>query len=149
MMKSMYKLMASVACALALAACGGGGNDTPTTTIPTQPAFTKTDTAVGTGIEATAGDLVTVNYTGWLYVETATDKKGAQFDTSIGKSPFSFQLGKGSVIAGWDQGLLGMKVGGKRTLIIPSTLAYGSSGNGAIPANAPLIFEVQMLAISR
>jgi FKBP-type peptidyl-prolyl cis-trans isomerase FkpA len=148
MMKSMYKLMASVACALVLAACGGG-SDTPAATTPTQPPFTKTDTVVGTGIEAIAGDLVTVNYTGWLYVETATDKKGAQFDTSIGKNPFSFQLGKGNVIAGWDQGVVGMKVGGKRTLIIPSTLAYGSSGNGSIPANAPLIFEVQVLAISR
>lgn len=83
----------------------------------------KTDSVIGKGKEAVTGSMVQVNYTGWLYKSEAADKRGAKFDSSIGRGPFSFPLGAGKVIKGWDQGVAGMKVGGKRTLIIPNKLA--------------------------
>lgn len=108
----------------------------------------KTDTVVGTGKEAVAGAIVQVNYTGWLYDAKAADKHGAKFDSSIGRGPFSFPLGAGRVIKGWDQGVAGMKVGGKRTLIIPSELAYGPRGAGrVIPPGATLVFDVELLDV--
>lgn len=112
------------------------------------PAFQRIDSVEGTGALASSGRTLTVNYTGWLYDAGKTDFKGAQFDTSVGKTPFTFRLGAGAVIAGWDQGLLGMRAGGKRTLIIPASLAYGHSGSGtAIPPDAPLIFEVDLISV--
>ena len=107
------------------------------------------DTTVGTGAEAAAGAYVQVHYTGWLYNEGAADKKGAKFDSSKDRGdPFAFDLGAGSVIKGWDEGVQGMKVGGARTLIIPAALGYGARGaGGAIPPNATLIFEVELLAV--
>ena len=104
------------------------------------------DTVVGTGAEASAGKSVQVNYTGWL--DEGSGKKGKQFDSSIGRGPFDFPLGAGMVIKGWDEGVAGMKVGGKRTLFIPSNLGYGSRGApGAIPPNANLIFDVELLKV--
>jgi len=116
----------------------------PKVTVPTGPAPTKLvtkDLIVGTGAEAKAGQTVTVNYVGVLY------KGGKEFDASWKRSePFSFALGKGQVIPGWDQGVAGMKVGGRRELIIPSALAYGVKGSPpTIPANAPLVFVVDLL----
>lgn len=112
------------------------------------PAFQRIDTVQGSGTLATSGRTLTVNYTGWLYDATKADFKGAQFDTSIGKTPFTFRLGAGQVIAGWDQGLLGMRAGGKRTLIIPASLAYGRAGSGTtIPPDAPLVFEVDLISV--
>jgi FKBP-type peptidyl-prolyl cis-trans isomerase FkpA len=110
-------------------------------------AFQKIDTTVGTGAEATSGTHVTVNYTGWLYLPDAPDHHGAQFDSSIGRKPFTFRLGSGMVIPGWDQGVAGMKVGGKRTLVIPAALGYGADGAGPIPPNANLIFDVELLDV--
>ena len=108
----------------------------------------KNDAVVGTGKEAVAGAIVQVNYTGWLHDPKAADKRGAKFDSSIGRGPFSFPLGAGRVIKGWDQGVAGMKVGGKRTLIIPSELAYGQRGaGGVIPPGATLVFEVELLDV--
>lgn len=128
-----------------LSACGGGSDNTPVG--PTQ--LQTTDSFIGTGATAVAGNTLTVNYTGWLYDAAAAQNHGKQFDTSIGRAPFSFKLGAGQVIAGWDQGLVGMKVGGKRTLIIPSTLGYGSTsvGGGLIPPNSALVFDVELLSV--
>lgn len=112
------------------------------------PAFQRIDTVQGSGALATSGRTLTVNYTGWLYDATKADFKGAQFDTSIGKTPFTFRLGAGQVISGWDQGLLGMRAGGKRTLIIPAAMAYGRAGSGtSIPPDAALVFDVELLSV--
>ena len=111
--------------------------------------FQKIDTVVGTGEEAEVGKTVNVHYTGWLYDESAPDKKGKKFDSSLDrKEHFSFMLGAGRVIKGWDQGVTGMKVGGKRTLIIPSSMAYGTRGAGnIISPNATLIFDVELISL--
>jgi len=103
----------------------------------------------GTGIEAAAGKAVTVHYTGWLYDPAAADGHGAKFDSSLDrKAPFVFPLGAGRVIKGWDEGVAGMKVGGKRTLLIPPHKAYGERGaGGVIPPNATLIFDVELLDV--
>jgi FKBP-type peptidyl-prolyl cis-trans isomerase len=108
-----------------------------------------TDHKVGTGAAATSGQDVTVHYTGWLYDPKAADKHGKKFDSSRDHGePFSFKLGARQVISGWDQGVAGMKVGGTRTLIIPSDLGYGSRGaGGAIPPNATLLFDVELLDV--
>jgi FKBP-type peptidyl-prolyl cis-trans isomerase FkpA len=142
----MKKIFLSIFAVLSfvLSACGGGGGSP--STAPTQ--LQVTDSLVGTGTAAAAGNTITVHYTGWLYDETASQYRGKQFDSSVGKTPFSFKLGVGQVIAGWDQGVVGMKVGGKRTLIIPSALGYGSTGAGsAIPPNAALVFDVELLSV--
>ena len=104
------------------------------------------DTTVGEGAEAAAGAYVRVHYTGWLYNDGV---KGAKFDSSKDRGdPFAFDLGAGSVIKGWDEGVQGMKVGGARTLIIPAALGYGARGaGGVIPPNATLMFDVVLLAV--
>jgi FKBP-type peptidyl-prolyl cis-trans isomerase FkpA len=108
----------------------------------------KTDTVVGKGKEAVAGATVVVNYTGWLHDAKADKQRGKQFDSSVGRGPFSFPLGAGRVIPGWDQGVAGMKVGGKRTLVIPPEMGYGSRGAGSIiPPNATLVFDVELLDV--
>ncbi len=109
--------------------------------------FQKIDTVAGTGKEAVGGATAVVNYTGWLYVPTAPAQHGAQFDSSIGREAFSFPLGAGRVIPGWDEGVKGMKVGGKRTLIVPASMGYGENGAGPIPPNATLIFDVELLDV--
>lgn len=112
-------------------------------------ALIKTDTKLGEGAEAQAGQTVIVHYTGWLYDEKAPDNKGAKFDSSLDRNdPFDFPLGAGHVIRGWDEGVQGMKVGGSRTLVIPPEMGYGASGAGAdIPPNATLVFEVKLLKV--
>lgn len=98
------------------------------------------DLQVGTGTEATPGRSVAVHYTGWL-----TD--GREFDSSAGGDPISFPLGSGAVIEGWEEGLAGMRVGGKRKLVIPPSLGYGAQRNGPIPANATLVFDVELVDV--
>jgi FKBP-type peptidyl-prolyl cis-trans isomerase FkpA len=109
----------------------------------------KQDDAAGSGNEAVSGREVTVHYTGWLYDQARGDHKGQKFDSSRDRNePFAFRLGGGQVIQGWDQGVAGMKVGGKRTLIIPPALGYGARGaGGVIPPNATLIFDVELLGV--
>ena len=107
------------------------------------------DTTPGTGAEAAAGQRVTVHYTGWLHDPTAANGRGKKFDSSKDRGdPFRFQLGAGQVIAGWDEGVQGMKVGGTRVLQIPSELGYGARGaGGVIPPNATLVFEVDLISV--
>ncbi len=123
------------------AGCGGGTPTSPTSSAP----YSQTDLVVGTGTQATAGRTVTVNYAGWLYDASKTDGKGTPFETN---PSFSFQLGAGRVIRGWDQGVVGMRVGGQRRLVIPPDLAYGSAGaGGVIPPNATLVFDIGLLRV--
>lgn len=131
---------------LLLAACSSQHGAAPVTDIP---AMQSTDTVVGTGPAAKAGDTVEVNYTGWLYDPKAPDHHGQKFDASQDHgSTFTFPLGAGQVIKGWDQGVVGMQAGGKRTLLIPSSLGYGSHGaGGVIPPNAALVFDVELVSI--
>lgn len=112
-------------------------------------ALETNDLVVGQGAEATPGSTVTVHYTGWLYDRAAAEHKGQEFDSSRkGGAPFSFVLGQGRVIAGWDQGVAGMRAGGQRRLIIPASLAYGDRGaGGVIPPGATLVFDVDLLAV--
>ncbi len=112
-------------------------------------ALQKIDTLVGEGREAEVGFNVTVHYTGWLYDASKEDHKGKKFDSSLDRNaPFNFFLGGSQVIEGWDVGVQGMKVGGKRTLIIPSDMGYGARGaGGVIPPNAALVFDVELLGV--
>lgn len=109
----------------------------------------KTDIKPGTGEVATAGKTVSVHYTGWLYDEAASGHQGKKFDSSRDRNqPFEFPLGGGQVIAGWEHGVEGMKVGGQRLLVIPPELAYGARGaGGVIPPNAKLVFEIELIAV--
>lgn len=118
-------------------------NNSPSS--PTGAAFSSTDLQVGTGTAAASGQYVKVGYTGWLYDSTKTDGKGLQFDSNA--SLTAFPLGSGAVIAGWDQGLVGMKVGGIRRLIIPPSLGYGGARYGIIPPNSTLVFDITMLNV--
>ncbi len=107
------------------------------------------DTITGTGAEAKAGQHIQVHYTGWLYDPTAANNRGRKFDSSKDRGqPFSFGLGQGQVIRGWDEGFQGMKVGGTRVLTIPPEMGYGARGaGGVIPPNATLVFEVELLGV--
>lgn len=132
--------------AVAMVACGVWAcSESATSPIKT---LQKIDVVAGTGAEAVAGKTVTVHYTGWLYDENTADNHGRKIDSSHDRgAPFPFVLGTGAVIEGWDQGVAGMKVGGKRTLIIPPELAYGRSGFGSVPGNAALIFDIELLNV--
>lgn len=128
-----------------LAAACGGGTSTPSS--PSQPGapYSQTDLVVGTGVEAIAGRTVTVNYSGWLYNPAQPENKGTRFDAG---SAVPFQIGVGRVIAGWDRGVVGMRVGGQRRLVIPPELAYGAAGRPpSIPGNATLVFDIELLAV--
>jgi len=105
----------------------------------------------GAGAEAVAGKTVVVHYTGWLYDPTTPDGHGQKFDSSVDRNvPFAFFLGSGKVIKGWDEGVAGMKVGGKRTLVIPPQKAYGEKGaGGVIPPNATLVFDVELIEVKK
>ena len=130
---------------IGLAASCGSNNPTS----PSNVAFSQSDLRVGTGATAAAGNSLTVNYTGWLYDPSKPDFKGIPFDSTAASGPFTFTLGAGNVIKGWDQGVPGMKVGGVRQLIVPPSLAYGNVRNGVIPPNSALLFEVELLAIQQ
>ena len=138
---------AVLALAIAAAVMPLGRADAATNQVIEMPNGLKyTDTKTGDGAAATPGNKVSVHYTGWLYNSGA---KGAKFDSSVDRGqPFQFTLGAHQVIAGWDEGVAGMKVGGKRTLIIPPELGYGARGaGGVIPPNATLMFDVELLGV--
>ena len=116
--------------------------------VETESGLKYIDIKEGKGTSPQAGQRVSVHYTGWLYDESQAESKGKMFDSSQNKGrPFGFVLGVGNVIQGWDEGVLSMRVGGKRQLIIPPDLGYGAGGVGPIPPNATLLFEVELLDI--
>jgi FKBP-type peptidyl-prolyl cis-trans isomerase FkpA len=120
----------------------------PATPAATVTELQKSDLAVGTGDPIIAGQEAIVHYTGWLYDPQAGDHKGTKFDSSRDRGePFPFKVGAGSVIRGWDEGVVGMQVGGQRRLVIPAPLAYGDAGQGPIPPGSTLLFDVELLAI--
>ena len=133
-------LVTCVLPAVLLAGCNGS----PTSPAPT---FSQTDLRAGSGVPALSGNVISVYYTGWLFDANRPDQKGLQFETNFGaETPLTFTLGAGQVIPGWDSGLLNMRVGGLRRLVIPPSLAYGNVRSGPIPANATLVFEVELLS---
>lgn len=148
MIDRTLRAAAALACLLALAACGKAP---PPYTGGDVGEFQRIDVVEGTGDAARAGDEVSVHYTGWLYDERTADRRGAKFDSSLDRGqPFVFMLGAGRVIRGWDDGVAGMRVGGKRELLIPADLGYGAKGAGSvIPPGASLVFEVELLDIRR
>jgi FKBP-type peptidyl-prolyl cis-trans isomerase FkpA len=127
----------------------GATAQTPGRTMTTASGLKIIDSKVGTGATPKHGQICVMHYTGWLYDETAQDHHGKKFDSSVDRNePFEFPVGQGQVIAGWDEGVASMKVGGKRTLIIPAKLGYGARGAaGVIPPNATLVFDVELLGV--
>ena len=134
---------------LVIAALIGGCASEEETGLSNITELIKKDEVAGSGNEAAAGRRVTVHYTGWLYSQNAADHKGKKFDSSRDRGePFDFRLGAGEVIRGWDEGVAGMKVGGRRTLTIPPDYGYGAQGaGGVIPPNATLVFDVELLDV--
>ena len=153
-MQRVQRVLLAIMSALAIAMIGGVSGFVSTTasaqtagkTMTTASGLQIIDSKVGTGASPASGQTCVMHYTGWLYQNGA---KGAKFDSSLDRgAPFEFQIGMGQVIKGWDEGVASMKVGGKRTLIIPPDLGYGARGaGGVIPPNATLIFDVELLGI--
>jgi peptidylprolyl isomerase len=151
-MKRLSALLALIAAVALVGGCSSNGTTSQTAAQPVSVAagpaaeMQITDVTVGTGASPKLGATLVMHYTGWLYENGA---KGKKFDSSVDRGqPFEFQIGVGKVIAGWDKGIATMQVGGKRTLIIPPQLAYGSTGaGGLIPPNATLLFEVELLDV--
>lgn len=138
----MRRFALTLSVLLLAAACGDDGPTSPSTGLDVP--FGTEDLVVGTGPGAANGDTLSVNYTGWLYDPDAAENKGTQFDSGN----FQFVLGSGQVIAGWEQGLLGMQVGGRRRIVIPPELGYGANGRPpTIPGDATLLFEVELVGI--
>lgn len=156
--KQLVSITSAITLSGFLMACGGDSTDEIKKVVTSAekaeapqsaPTFTKTDVVMGEGAVAESGQNVSVHYTGWLYDPNAEQNRGTKFDSSVDRGkPFNFPLGAGRVIKGWDQGVVGMKIGGKRTLIIPPEMGYGSRGaGGLIPPNATLLFDVELLGI--
>ncbi len=150
----MKQLLTVLLLLCATVACGGSTPNSETTEGAPMAdtgvtALQMIDTKVGTGAEATAGRVVRVHYTGWLFDASKADQRGNKFDSSKDRNePFEFPLGGGQVIPGWDQGFAGMKVGGRRVLTVPPAMGYGARGaGGVIPPNATLVFEVELLEV--
>jgi FKBP-type peptidyl-prolyl cis-trans isomerase FkpA len=153
-MPAMTSMIRSKICLFLIAAtlCACGGKPGAPPAAATGSAVTSLQSVVlkpGTGAAVANGQIAVVQYTGWLYEASATDNKGKQFDSSYtARQAFKFPLGSGSVIKGWDQGVVGMKVGESRRLVIPPDLAYGDNGaGGVIPPGATLVFDVDLVAI--
>ena len=148
-------LLAAAASAVAQTQASGSEKAPPLSSTTTSKFGAKVselqivDQKTGAGAEAVSGKAVVVHYTGWLYDPAAPDGHGQKFDSSLDRNvPFGFFLGGGKVIKGWDEGIIGMKVGGKRTLVIPPDKGYGARGaGGVIPPNATLLFDVELLEV--
>lgn len=138
--------LVTLAAIVSLVALVGACTKGPTGPSSSAP-YSQIDLKLGTGTEAATGNTVTLNYTGWLYDPTKADFKGLVFDTSVGGTPLTFALGSNQVIAGFERGVLGMKVGGARRITVPSTLGYGPTRNNSIPPYATLIFDVDLLDV--
>lgn len=138
-----------VALAAVLTASGCGRDTSPSgTNVEDISSLRTIDVTVGSGAQAAPGQRISVHYTLYLYSSTAAGNRGARMESSRDRgAPFSFALGTGAVIPGWDQGIPGMRVGGSRTLLIPSMLAYGSRGSGSVPPNSALVFDVDLISI--
>jgi FKBP-type peptidyl-prolyl cis-trans isomerase len=138
-------------CVALTAACSGKSEAPPSAASTASPVTSLQNVTLkpGTGATIGSGQIAVVQYTGWLYEAGAADHKGKQFDSSLTRrEPFKFPLGTGSVIKGWDQGVIGMKVGESRRLTIPPELAYGDGGaGGVIPPGATLVFDVELVGI--
>lgn len=155
-MKQFLLALTTAAC-LVTAACGGSDSspsNSPNTATPENglsniTSLQITNVKIGEGAEAVSGRTVVVHYTGWLWSQSAAGNRGTKFDSSRDRNePFPFPLGAGRVIAGWDQGVAGMKVGGQRTLVIPPNMGYGPQGYPpVIPPNATLVFDVELLEV--
>ena len=135
--------MALATLTVAVSGCADTTATGPTDYSPYQ----QIDLRLGSGTAATTGSSVTVNYTGWLYDPNKGEQKGLMFDTSMGRGTFTFTLGEGSVIPGWDKGIVGMQIGGMRRLIVPPSLAYGQNRYSVIPPNATLLFEIELIDV--
>jgi len=153
-MQRFQRMLPAIMSAFAIILIGGVSTSVSTTasaqtagkTMTTALGLQTIDSVVGTGASPKPGQICVMHYTGWLY---ENGQKGKKFDSSVDRNePFEFPIGKGRVIAGWDEGVATMKVGGKRTLIIPPQLGYGARGaGGVIPPNATLMFDVELLAV--
>ena len=144
----MRKLFAVLAVALVAVGCNdsdNGGNPMDPSQVTVE--FSTTDLVVGTGPQAAVGSRVVVNYTGWLYNPSGPESKGNQFDSSSGRAPLDFVIGASNFIEGFQRGVLGMQAGGKRRVYIPPAMAYGSRGSGPIPANASIVFELDLVSV--
>ena len=143
-MKLKFPLIAAFAAMLALTACGGGSDGPSGPVVSSPAALTKTDNTVGTGAEAVTGKTVTTQYTLWLYNDKVADFKGTRLESGNLRP---YVVGSGTVIPGYDQGVIGMKVGGKRTVLIPANQAYGANGNGPVPPNSGLVYEIVLTKV--
>lgn len=146
----MKKVLVCLVVALLAVGCNnnnGGGSPTDPSQVTIE--FSFSDLTVGTGPQAATGNAVTVNYTGWLYNPAGVASKGTEFDSSLGRAPYPVVIGARQVIPGFEQAIIGMRVGGKRRVYIPPGLAYGSSGssNGVIPPNASIVFELELVTL--
>jgi len=127
-------------------ACGSSSPASPSVPTVNVP-FSQTDLVVGTGAEATLGRSITVHYTLWLYDSARAENKGTQVETTVGRTPATLTLASGSLIQGWVQGVPGMKVGGRRRLVVPPALGYGAVQNQSIPPNSTLVFDIELVAV--
>ena len=141
---SRFTLFVCLAALVVAAACGGDSPSSPSQQLP-RGEYATVDLRVGTGTVATQGRPFIVNYTGWLYDPTKTDNKGNQFDTSAGRGAFT--VNPGGVITGFERGIVGMRVGGLRRVTIPPELGYGSAGQGNVPGNATIVFDIELLEV--
>jgi FKBP-type peptidyl-prolyl cis-trans isomerase FkpA len=144
---TMTSRLSALVFGLMLSAAPGLLQAAPDATSKPGKTLQKTDTVVGSGRLAMDGSTVTMHYTGWLFSPKSPKQHGSQFDSSTNGKGFSFKVGAGSVIKGWDEGVRGMKVGGKRTLIVPAEMAFGDKGLGPVPPKSNLIFDIELMDV--